>query len=395
MVKHLTRVTKLPFGRVGDVGLARSNYFLTFLWQHENSYGPLVVSERNMEQEFENDDSPADAGKPVSKLEQHRKEFVDKVLDLMQKGEMFWQRPWDVAGLMPVNAVTQKAYQGCNIAYLLLSGMIRKYTDPRWVTYKQAQDNGWQVLKGEHGTKIEYWSVVRNEDPDRRPGEISSRDLRNQYFCKIYTVFNASQVDGLPPLEAESERDKKEFVFHDRSENIMDNCGVPISYGGGDACYIPSQDRICLPERDRFHDEAHFYATALHEISHSTGHPYRLNRVLSGTLRSPKYAQEELRAEMASAFLQMELGFPLTEAGMKEHTEKHAAYVQSWLSHLQKDYREFFRATQDAAKISDYVLGYEKAHLKTKTLNGPQTAKDPAALTLNLFNLRQYGRVKQ
>jgi antirestriction protein ArdC len=85
-----------------------------------------------------------------------------------------------------------------------------------------------------------------------------------------------------------------------------------------------------------------------------------LNRDLHAGWGSPEYAREELRAEMASAFMQMDLGFALTEEGMKEHTEQHAAYVQSWLERLKKDYREFYQATQDAVKISDYVLAYGK-----------------------------------
>ena len=85
----------------------------------------------------------------------------------------------------------------------------------------------------------------------------------------------------------------------------MANCGVPILYGGGRACYMFELDEIHMPVKERFHDEAHFYATALHEIAHSTGHASRLNRELSGNMQSLKYAQEELRAEMASAFMQM------------------------------------------------------------------------------------------
>jgi antirestriction protein ArdC len=321
-----------------------------------------------------------------SKVEQHRKEFVEKALGLMKNGKMFWQRPWDVSGIAPVNAVSQRAYKGCNIAYLLYAATVNNYSDPRWVTYKQAQENGWQVRKGEHGSKIEFWSVIGkgDDDAEAQTGDIEPEGREKRLYCKIYTVFNAAQVDGIPPMEAkgDSKDSKKDFQPHEKSERIMDNCGVPISYGGGEACYISALDVIQLPDRGRFFDEAHFYATALHEIAHSTGHPDRLNRDLAGGMRSPSYAKEELRAEMASAFMQMELGFSLTAEGMEGHIEKHAAYLQSWLSHLKEDYKEFFRATQDAVKISDYVLDYDRERTTVKTLeNGtmPTAARQMAA----------------
>jgi antirestriction protein ArdC len=298
----------------------------------------------------------------MTKTEEHRKEFVDKIFDLMQQGQMFWQRPWNVADIAPVNAVSGRAYRGCNIVYLLTSGMLQGYDDPRWLTYKQAQEKGWQVKKGSKGTRIEFWSSLQKADPDASAthddtsGNGEEQSIR---YCKLYHVFNAAQVDGIPPLEVE-EPPIKNFIPHEKSERIMLNCGVMFQYGGGAAFYRPSEDKIYMPERDRFYDEAHFYSTALHEIAHSTGHPSRLNRNLKGDRRSSEYAREELRAEMASAFMQMDLGFSLTEEGMKEHTEQHAAYVQSWLEHLKKDYREFYQATHDAVKIADYVLAYGK-----------------------------------
>jgi antirestriction protein ArdC len=329
--------------------------------------------------------------KPVSKVEEHRKAFIEDILTLVQQGKMFWQRPWDVTNIMPVNAVTGKAYQGCNIAYLLFMGMKKQYDDPRWLTYKQAQEKGWQVRKGEKGTKIEFWSVVKNDD---KPADDESDDVLRLY-CKIYTVFNAAQVEGILPLE-EKERNKKTFAFHDRSERIMNGCGVPIRYGGGSAYYNVMEDSIGLPVRERFKDEAHFYATALHEIAHSTGHPSRLDRKLGFDRRSSDYAREELRAEMASAFLQMELGFPLTEEGMKEHTEQHAAYIQSWMSSLKTDYKEFYRATQDATKIADYVLAYDKERTQNREPERnaePQTAACACGVLRQEFVLRKTEKI--
>jgi hypothetical protein len=108
-----------------------------------------------------------------------------------------------------------------------------------------------------------------------------------------------------------------------------------------------------------------------------------MNRELCSSVHEAEYAREELRAEMASAFLQMELGFPLAEEGMKTHVEQHAAYVQSWLQHFKKDYKEFYRAIQDATKIAEYVLAYDGERVKAdKTAAISEENEEPEAVML-------------
>jgi hypothetical protein len=92
-----------------------------------------------------------------------------------------------------------------------------------------------------------------------------------------------------------------------------------------------------------------------------------------------EYAMEELRAEMASAFVFQEIGMPLSAEDMAEHVENHAAYTQNWLKTLKDDYKEFYRAVRDAVKIADYTLGYEKTQIKTnEILNTPINSDTPA-----------------
>ena len=64
---------------------------------------------------------------------------------------------------MPMNPTTDKAYRGGNAIHLLATGLQRGYADPRWMTYKQASEQGWQVRKGEKGTQIEFWDVKNSE----------------------------------------------------------------------------------------------------------------------------------------------------------------------------------------------------------------------------------------
>jgi antirestriction protein ArdC len=322
---------------------------------------------------------------PRSKSEELRQNFAKKIIGLMEEGKAPWQCPWSLPpNCMPVNAVSGKRYNGNNTFYLMIAAMNVGYADPRWATYKQAQEQGWQVRKGETGTKIEYWSEydptqtkksakrLNERIRDMTDGEFSpekAEESREGYkvgFVKHYTVFNAAQIEGIPPLEIEPVI--KEFNANERAEKIMDNCGVSIVYGSAGAFYNPDNDRIRMPNRELFVNEEHFYATVLHEIAHSTGHPSRLDREegMKSVFGTQEYAKEELRAEMASLFIHAGIGLVVTEEGMEQHTQNHAAYVQSWMEILKEDYKEFFRATKDANKIADYVLAYEREQARER-----------------------------
>jgi antirestriction protein ArdC len=352
--------------------------------------------------EYEMNDVPetseTQSNRPLSKTEQLRQGFVEKIVDLMEQGKAPWQCPWRLPpSCMPVNAVSGKRYNGSNIFYLMTAGMEEGYSDPRWVTYKQAQEQGWQVRKGEKGTKIEYWNEydpTKTKKGEERLNEriqgmmdagasqekiAEAQQGYNAGFIKHYTVFNAAQIEGIPPLETEAVI--KEFQANERAEKIMDNCGIPIIYGNTGASYSPSKDRIRMPNRELFVDEEHFYATALHEIAHSTGHPSRLDRAegMKSHFGTEEYAKEELRAEMASLFIHAGIGLVVTEEGMQQHTEEHAAYVQNWMKSLKQDYKEFYRATKDANKIADYVLAYEKERARDQSDMGSEIAKIPAS----------------
>ena len=144
----------------------------------------------------------------------------------------------------------------------------------------------------------------------------------------------------------------------ERAEALLTAGGVPIYYNGkGRAFYRPLTDSIHLPDREQFPSAENFYATALHELGHSTGHPDRLNRDLSHPFGSEGYAKEELRAEIASMILGDELG-------IGHDSNQHAAYVGSWIKALKEDPLEIFRAAADAEKIQAYVLGLEQQHIQ-------------------------------
>ena len=97
---------------------------------------------------------------PETPKRDFRQEVTDNIIAMLEKGVAPWQKPWDPSKSsleLPHNPTTEKSYRGGNAIHLLAMGLKRGYEDPRWMTYKQAQENDWQVRKGEKGTQIEFW----------------------------------------------------------------------------------------------------------------------------------------------------------------------------------------------------------------------------------------------
>src|ERR1700728_4634782 len=91
-----------------------------------------------------------------------RQEVTDNIVQMLERGVAPWQKPWEpgASGLgIPFNPTSERAYRGGNAIHLMANGLQRGYQDPRWMTYKQAAENGWQVRRGEKGTQIEYWEA--------------------------------------------------------------------------------------------------------------------------------------------------------------------------------------------------------------------------------------------
>jgi putative DNA primase/helicase len=291
-----------------------------------------------------------------------KKSFADSVAEnlirALEAGTAPWQKPWSAGSVefMPYNPSTGKRYRGINVLNLMVSGR----TDPRWLTYKQAQAAGAQVRKGEHGTAVQYWKFTEQQPvldaqgnprsgPDGRPLTEEVRLERPKVFTAV--VFNGEQIDNLPALAAAP---PPAWNPVERAEALLQASQAKIKHIAGDrAYYRPSIDQIVLPERGQFDDSSKYYATALHELGHWTGHPSRLDRDLSHPFGSEGYAREELRAEIASLILGNELG-------IGHDPGQHAAYVGSWIEILRKDPLEIFRAAADAEKIAGHVIGLEQ-----------------------------------
>ncbi|HBQ6492258.1 DUF1738 domain-containing protein [Klebsiella grimontii] len=267
---------------------------------------------------------------------------TDNIIAALEAGVKPWSCPWQrVPGMsgLPFNFATGIAYSGMNIMLLWCSASEQGFSDSRWMTYNQAQAEGGQVRKGEHGTTAIFYTTLEKENDDGETNFIP--------MLKTFTVFSVEQIDGLP-LSDEAVCPAETFEPLPRAEALLRNSGATIIEKGQNAFFAPSTDEIRLPERCLFTDAANFYATGLHELIHWSGAKSRLNREMKGKFGSEEYAFEELIAELGSSFLMADIGI----AGEVQHE----SYIASWLIALKNDKHYIFKAASAASKAHSYLV---------------------------------------
>lgn len=306
-----------------------------------------------------------------------RQDLTAEIISMIETNTAPWQKPWDASmgnALLdlPHNAITGRQYRGANSLYLMVKAQKMGFgDDPRWCTFRQANDNGWKIKKGSKGTQIEYWKFEKTvERINEETGEVVKVQERTESPSVFYAkVFHASQIEGIPEYSREAGYDWNPV---EKAESILVESGAKIYHDQADrAYYTPTLDQIHLPAREAFESEEKYYATALHELGHWTGHTNRLNRDLTGNFGSESYAKEELRAEMASLFLAAGTGVPFNPG-------QHAAYQKSWIKALKNDKNEIFRAAKDAEKIADYVMGLALEKNLENKISGEKEKVDTA-----------------
>jgi antirestriction protein ArdC len=251
---------------------------------------------------------------------------------------------------MPRNATTGARYRGINVLTLGMSPRAFASGDPRWATYKQAADKGWQVKSGEHGTAAFFFKrlEIRDNKTADDGGEEATKHIP---LLRAFTLFHASQIEGIAEF-VPSTIEEAPWRAPEAAETIVTNSKAVVRIGGDKAFFSPVTDHIQMPPLHAFHTATGFASTLLHELGHWSGATSRLNRDLRNRFGSHDYAREELRAELASAFLCAELGIP--DCDFSNNT----AYLASWLEKLRSDKKEIFRAAADAQKIADYLLAF-------------------------------------
>lgn len=308
---------------------------------------------------------------------------AERLIEQLKAGTAPWQKPWQPGppgANMPMNPTTGNRYKGINAVHLMMQGR----SDTRWMTYNQAAAAGAQVRKGERSTPVQYWKF-KEEQVRRDANGVPVRDKNGEVIKDVVdlerprvfmaAVFNAEQIDGLPPIV---QRQEQAWDAHERAERILTASGAQITHAPGDrAYYRPSTDSITMPFREQFGDASRYYATALHELGHWTGHPTRLDRDLVHPFGSEGYAREELRAEIASMLLGDELG-------IGHDPGQHVAYVASWIKALQQDPLEVFRAAADSEKIHKFVMGFENVIEQVVEQERPQQINQARPLDVSI-----------
>ena len=296
----------------------------------------------------------------MSKGNALREALAAEFVKALNEDQLPWHAMW--ASQRAYNVTTGKPYHGVNAIWLAFLAQEKGFADPRWCTFNQAKDSGWHIKKNEHGAKVEFWSIydlkTRKTLSSAEAAKIveadESRKDDMRITARLYTVFNAAQIEGIPELVQECEVDIASIRA--KRDVLLHNMGLGFHEGGNSAFYRPSEDSITMPPDEAFQNDYGYMSTFLHECGHATGHESRLNRDLSGIFGSESYAKEELRAEIASAFTSQALGFQAGDADRVQHMENHKAYIQSWAKAIKDAPNELFAAIRDAERISDYLI---------------------------------------
>ena len=293
-----------------------------------------------------------------------KKLIADEFLKTIDDEELKWKKEWHGIGGYPYNGVTKRHYQGLNVFFLSLIAMARGYKDPRWMTFNQIADkNGyyhkgqnWHLKKGSKAVYVEYWhprdlKSKKNISWEQYKIEIANgRDPAEFAVFPYYSaVYNAEQVEGIPPIEVEKHKDIEPDVI---IAKLSGNMKVPILNDGGDrAYYSPSHDEIHLPLPEVFESSHAYNATALHELAHSTGHKSRLDRNIKNLFGTEAYAYEELIAELSSCFMSINLDDEISQS----HIDNHKAYVQNWKEAIESDPDVLIKAIKEAEGTANYM----------------------------------------
>jgi len=281
--------------------------------------------------------------------------ITNRIVADLEQGTRPWMKPWSASNTdgritRPLRHNGQR-YSGINVLMLWASAIERGFGSAIWMTFKQAIELGAHVRKGEKGSLVVYANKITKTENDNDGNEIE----REIPFMKGYTVFNVEQIESLPehfyakPVPVLNTVERIECA-----EAFFGSLGADIRNRGDRAFYATENDYIQIPAIEAFRDAESYYATLAHESAHWTGNPKRLDRSFGRkTWGDEGYAQEELIAELTSAFLAADLGLT------PEVREDHASYIASWLTVLKNDKRAIFSAAAHAQRAADFLHGLQ------------------------------------
>lgn len=274
---------------------------------------------------------------------------TERIIAELEKGVIPWEKPWTGVRSGAYNRVSKRPYS-------LLNQMLLKHTG-EYATYKQWQDLGGQVKKGEKSEIVVFWKIFEAEETNKDTGEKETKKIP---LLRYYNVFHISQVEGVEPLAPEQLNDEVEPI--EEADKIITDyiTREHIDFTecrSNEAYYSPSSDRVVVPMKEQYTVINEYYSTTFHELTHSTGHKNRLNRLETGAVAafgSETYSKEELVAEIGSASLMNLLGIETVKTFRNS-----AAYIQSWLQVLRNDNKFIVSASSKAEKAVNYILAAE------------------------------------
>lgn len=267
-------------------------------------------------------------------------EVTARIIEQLEQGIIPWRKPWIASGAA-ISHSTGKAYSLLNQILLARPG--------EYATFKQITAEGGRVKKGAKSSMVVFWKWIETEDEDN-PGE-----MKKIPFLRYYNVFHIDQTEGIKPKFAKplpnvAQPDEASEAI---ARDYLQRSGIRLIHEEGNrAFYRPSTDSITLPLLAQFKDTAEYYSTLFHEMTHSTGHSSRLDRLTKvAAFGSEDYSKEELIAEIGAAAL-------VNHAGLETSSTltNSAAYIQSWLKALQDDKRLIVSASGQAEKAVNLIL---------------------------------------
>lgn len=278
------------------------------------------------------------------------KKLVAPILAKLKKGEIPWIKKYDSVGFMKqINTISGNRYNGFNQFILSLVTQEKGYKSAEWLTFKQAQQLGGTIRKGEKGTSVLYSSkyIPKDVKNDKTLTE-KEKEGKSIFFLKSYSVFNLTQTEG---IDYDNYSEEKEVI---KAESLIPkNCNI-ITDKTNVAGFIPIKDIIKMPSLDSFNTNAHYYDTLFHEIAHWTGHKSRFAR--AGVKGSDphgegEYSTEELVAEMTSSLIMGEVD--LTYGGIPSKSE---SYLKNWIQTIEDNPNMIVRASSQTGKAYDFIM---------------------------------------
>jgi antirestriction protein ArdC len=276
--------------------------------------------------------------------------ITQAIVERLEAGTRPWVKPWTGAPLSRPLRACGTPYRGINVFWLWMAAEARGFSSPYWMTYARAQSEGGQVRKGERGTLAIFYKTYSAVVDGQRSDEPHDETRR---VLKSYTVFNASQIDGLPDSYQPQAVPQQDPEPDPRAVAFFASVPANLRHSGAEAYYEPGIDRVTMPLPAMFRDTHHYHATLAHELIHWTGHPRRLARDLKNRFGSDAYAMEELIAELGAALVGADLGLPVA------HLDHHASYIASWLKVLRSDSRAVLAAAARAEEAARMLRGFQ------------------------------------